>query len=112
MTDPDVIYLQPECCADPATGRLRCPDNEPQPCPDKVPWTRYQRAEQRWIPCTERMPDEADADPWQQVALVKDPCNQTGHEVPRLVPWWKVDISARGHPRAAWCHTGLSIPPR
>ena len=41
MSDPKVIYLQPECCADEETGRLWCEDDEPEECIDGVKWTRY-----------------------------------------------------------------------
>jgi hypothetical protein len=43
--DPDRIYLQPPCCADPDTGRLWCEDDEPVECEDGVPWTEYVRAD-------------------------------------------------------------------
>ena len=41
MTDPEVIYLQPECCADPEVGRLWCEDDAPEDCEDGKPWTKY-----------------------------------------------------------------------
>ena len=41
MSDPERIYLQPECCADPEYGRLWCEDDEPEDCTDGVPWTEY-----------------------------------------------------------------------
>jgi hypothetical protein len=41
MTDPKVIYLQPECCADPEVGRLWCEDDAPEDCEDGKPWTKY-----------------------------------------------------------------------
>lgn len=49
--DPARIWLQPECCADPDTGRLWCEHNEPVECPDGQPWTEYRRTinpEPRW----------------------------------------------------------------
>ena len=41
MSDPEVIYLQPECCADPEVGRLWCEDDAPADCEDGKPWTKY-----------------------------------------------------------------------
>ena len=41
MSDPAVIYLQPECCADPGTGRLWCEDDAPVDCEEGAPWTKY-----------------------------------------------------------------------
>jgi hypothetical protein len=41
MSDPTVIYLQPECCADPDTGRLWCEDDAPVDCEEGAPWTKY-----------------------------------------------------------------------
>lgn len=49
--DPARIWLQPECCADPDTGRLWCEHNKPIECPDGQPWTEYHRVinpEPRW----------------------------------------------------------------
>jgi hypothetical protein len=45
MSDPEVIYLQPECCADPAVGRLWCEGDAPADCEDGKQWTKYVRAE-------------------------------------------------------------------
>ena len=45
MSDPEAIYLQPECCADPDTGRLWCEDDAPVDCEDGKPWTKYVRAD-------------------------------------------------------------------
>ena len=58
------------------------------------------------------LPSEDDGDPWQLVVLIKDPENQTAAEVPKMVPWWKVEMLSKAHPRAVWCKTGLAIPPR
>jgi len=41
MSEHKVIYLQPECCAEPSVGRLWCKDSEPMPCDAGVPWTKY-----------------------------------------------------------------------
>ena len=43
--DPKEIFLQPECCADPAYGRTWCEDDAPVDCEDGVPWTKYVRAD-------------------------------------------------------------------
>jgi uncharacterized protein YjiS (DUF1127 family) len=45
MSDPTRIYLQPECCADPDTGRMWAsqPDHE---CEHGVAWTEYVLAEE------------------------------------------------------------------
>lgn len=45
MTDPEAIYLQPECCADEAYGRHWCEDAEPDECPDGAKWTKYVRSD-------------------------------------------------------------------
>lgn len=45
MSDPKEIYLQPECCADPETGRLWCEDPDPEDCEDGKHWARYVRAD-------------------------------------------------------------------
>jgi len=45
MSDHKEIWLMPECCADPAEGRLWCEQDEPTSCEDGVPWTRYVRAD-------------------------------------------------------------------
>ena len=45
MSDPKEIYIQPDCCADPETGRMWCEDPDPIDCDDGVPWTRYVRAD-------------------------------------------------------------------
>ena len=45
MCDHKEIWLMPECCADPAEGRLWCEQDEPTSCEDGVPWTRYVRAD-------------------------------------------------------------------
>jgi len=49
MSDYKAIYLQPECCADPDTGRLWCQDPDPEDCqedcPEKKEWTKYIRAD-------------------------------------------------------------------
>jgi len=45
MSDYDLIWLQPECCADSDVGRLWCQDPDPEDCPDGVPWTKYIRAD-------------------------------------------------------------------
>jgi hypothetical protein len=41
MSDPTVIYLQPECCAEPDAGRLWCEHDAPVDCEDGKPWTKY-----------------------------------------------------------------------
>lgn len=46
MSDPKEIYLQPECCADPATGRLWCEDDSPEDCEDGASWTKYVLADE------------------------------------------------------------------
>lgn len=46
MSDLEIIYLQPECCADPAVGRLWCEDDSPVDCEDGKPWTKYVRADE------------------------------------------------------------------
>ena len=43
MSGPDRIYLEPECCADPSTGRMWCEDPDPVPCEDGAAWTDYVR---------------------------------------------------------------------
>ena len=43
--DHEVIYLQPECCADPYEGRLWCEDPDPVDCEDGKTWTKYIRAD-------------------------------------------------------------------
>jgi hypothetical protein len=45
MSDPEAIYLQPECCADPSVGRLWCEDDAPVDCEEGKPWTKYVRAD-------------------------------------------------------------------
>ena len=40
MSDPDRIYLQPECCADPQWNRLWCEDNIDD-CDEGEPWVEY-----------------------------------------------------------------------
>jgi len=40
MSEYTVIYLQPECCAEPETGRLWC-HHVPEECSDGMPWTKY-----------------------------------------------------------------------
>ena len=45
MADFKIIYLQPECCADPEIGQLWCEDDCPEECEDGVPWTKYIRAD-------------------------------------------------------------------
>ena len=41
-----MIYLQPECCADPFVGRAWCHHDAPVDCPDGVGWTPYVRADE------------------------------------------------------------------
>lgn len=41
MSDPKVIYLQPECCADPYVGRLWCEHADPEDCEDGRRWAKY-----------------------------------------------------------------------
>lgn len=65
-----------------------------------------------WVPCLATLPSEDDGDPWQLIVLIKDPENQTAAEVPKMVPWWQVEMLSKPHPRAVWCKTGLSVPPR
>jgi hypothetical protein len=43
--DPERIYLQPECCAAPETGRLWCNHDAPVDCEEGVAWTDYVRAD-------------------------------------------------------------------
>lgn len=38
--DPDVIFLQPACCADSDWGRVWC-DHDPADCADGKPWVKY-----------------------------------------------------------------------
>jgi hypothetical protein len=45
MTDPDVIYLEPKCCADPDTGRCWCEDDIFYNCEDGHKATKYVRAD-------------------------------------------------------------------
>jgi hypothetical protein len=45
MTDPDVIYLEPECCADPDTGRCWCKNDAFHHCEDGHKATKYVRAD-------------------------------------------------------------------
>ena len=44
MSAPDRIYLEPDCCADPHSGRMWCEDPDPVPCEDGQHWTEYLRA--------------------------------------------------------------------
>lgn len=44
MSDPDYIYLQPECCASEDTGRLWCED-DPDDGEDGAEWVQYVRAD-------------------------------------------------------------------
>ena len=44
-TDHEFIWLQPECCADPDSGRLWCQDPDPEDCEDGNVWTKYVRAD-------------------------------------------------------------------
>jgi hypothetical protein len=41
MSDPKEIFLQPECCASPDTGRMWCEHDAPVDCEDGAPWARY-----------------------------------------------------------------------
>lgn len=41
MSDPKVIYLEPECCADPIMGRMWCASDWPYDCEDGKTWTKY-----------------------------------------------------------------------
>ena len=43
MNDHERIFLQPDCCADPDTGRLWCEDPSPEDCDQGTPWTEYVR---------------------------------------------------------------------
>jgi hypothetical protein len=43
MNDHERIFLQPDCCADPDTGRLWCEDPSPEDCDQGAPWTEYVR---------------------------------------------------------------------
>lgn len=52
MSNPENIYLQPECCADPDIGRVWCEHDSPEDCEDGKPWAHYVIA-QRWIPVSE-----------------------------------------------------------
>lgn len=45
MSDHKRIWLQPECCADPANGQVWCQDPDPEDCEDGAPWTEYVRAD-------------------------------------------------------------------
>ena len=45
MSDHEKIYLQPECCACPDTGRLWCDHDAPDDCEDGASWTEYVRAD-------------------------------------------------------------------
>ena len=46
MSDPDRIWLEPACCADPYNGRNWADEPEPgDPCDEGVPWTEYIRAD-------------------------------------------------------------------
>lgn len=45
MSDHPRIYLQPECCADPDSGRLWCKDPDPDSCDNGNSWTPYIRAD-------------------------------------------------------------------
>lgn len=45
MSDHETIYLQPECCADPDTGRLWCDHDAPEDCEDGAQWIEYVRAD-------------------------------------------------------------------
>lgn len=45
MSDPKVIYLQPECCADPELGRLWSETPGPVDCEDGKPWVKYTMAD-------------------------------------------------------------------
>lgn len=44
---PERIWLEPDCCADPATGRMWCEDNvwPTGDCPDDTPAVEYIRAD-------------------------------------------------------------------
>jgi hypothetical protein len=53
MKDHEEIFLQPECCADPHSGRLWCEDDEPVECEDGKPWTRYIRSDLHDAACRE-----------------------------------------------------------
>ena len=44
-SEPERIYLQPACCADPAVGRVWCDTDAPVDCDEGVPWTEYVRAD-------------------------------------------------------------------
>ena len=44
-SDPDRIYLQPECCADPYNGRQWCDSDMWEPCEDGVKTAQYIRAD-------------------------------------------------------------------
>jgi len=47
MSNPETIYLQPACEADPDTGRMWCEDDSPVDCECVPPckWTKYIRAD-------------------------------------------------------------------
>jgi hypothetical protein len=45
MTDPDVIYLEPKCCADPDIGRCWCEHDAFEHCEDGQKATKYVRAD-------------------------------------------------------------------
>ena len=42
---PEHIWLQPDCCADPGTGRLWCQDNVFDDCDEGMPATEYIRVD-------------------------------------------------------------------
>lgn len=46
MSDPGIIYLQPECCASPDTRRMWCEDPDPVDCEDGKHWTKYVRGDE------------------------------------------------------------------
>jgi hypothetical protein len=85
MSDPAEIFLQPECCASPDTGRMWCDHDAPEDCDDGKPWARYVLADQaRLVPkSSDQRPQYGEPilvaikDVWQHVTYILDGEDET-----------------------------------
>lgn len=61
-----------------------------------------------WVRCSERLPTEADEDPWGQVPVIAEPFGELNR--PQLLNRENVEPLTLNFPNAIWTQTGLKRP--
>lgn len=84
MSGPELIHLEPECCADPDLGRVWC-RNPPAECEHGAEWAKYIRAD---IAATDAV------DLASQMVELRGEAERLRAEVARLTHWRDTNAKA------------------